>query len=66
MAVKTSAGNTEEDINLDVKEGGGNVCLTCGARARSVVMMEALRTQHGRAAKGRVESAMSMACGVMG
>ena len=30
------------------------MCLTCGARARSVVMMEALRTQHGRAAKGRV------------
>ena len=35
MAVETSAGNTEEDINFEVKEGG-NVCLTCGARARSV------------------------------
>ena len=32
--------------------------LTCGARARSVVMMEAVRTMHERAAKGRVESAM--------
>ena len=48
MAVETSAGNTEEDINFEVKEGGGDVCLTCGARARSVVTREADRTQHGR------------------
>ena len=49
MAVETSAGNTEEDINFEVKEGG-NVCLTCGARARSVMMTEMSRTQHGRSA----------------
>ena len=47
MAVETSAGNTKEDINFEVKERG-NVCLTCGARAQSVVMTEMSRTQHGR------------------
>ena len=56
MAVETSAGNTEVDINFEVK-GGGNVCLTCGARARSVVTMEAYCTQHGRRQK-RIESAL--------
>ena len=52
MAVETSAGNTEEDINFEVKEGA-NVYLTCGARARSVVEMKAVRTQHGRSAGRR-------------
>ena len=33
------------------------MCLTCGARARSVVTMEAVRTQHGWMAKGKIESA---------
>ena len=49
MAVETGAGNTEEDINFEVKEGG-NVCLTCGARARSVVTMEAARVWRERMA----------------
>ena len=40
------------------------MCLTCGARARSVVTMEVIRTRHERAAKGRVESAMLDRCGV--
>ena len=50
MAVETGAGNTEEDINFDVKKGG-NECLTYGARARSVGAREAIHTWHGRAAE---------------
>ena len=34
------------------------MCLTCGARARSVMTREAFRAWHGRVAKGRDESAM--------
>ena len=56
MAVETSAGNTEGDINFEVKEGGGgNECLTCGARARLVGANEAVRTWHGRSAEGARE-----------
>ena len=48
MAVETSAGNTVGDINFDVNRRGDE-CLTCGARARSVVTMEAVvRGSSGR------------------
>ena len=44
------AGNIEKDIDFNVKKGG-DVCLTCGPRARSAVTGgggEAVRTRHGR------------------
>ena len=44
------AGNTEIDIDFKVISGRGDECLTCGARARSVVVLEVVRTQHGRSA----------------
>ena len=48
------AGNTERNIDFDVKIKG-NVCLTCRARARSVVSVEVDRTWHGwRAIAGLV------------
>ena len=47
MAVETSAGNTEEDINFEVNKGG-DVYLTCGARARLVVAGEAVRVWRER------------------
>ena len=68
MAVETSAGNTEEDINFEVKRGG-NVCLTCGARARSVVTREVDRTWHcGRQERVEAEPAwdsrgLALRCG---
>ena len=56
--METGAGNTVKDIDYQCKREGEDECLTCGARARSVVTMEAFRTQHGRAAKGKIESVM--------
>ena len=47
--METGAGNTEKDIDFNVKKGG-DVYLTCEARTRSVVTAEADRTQHGRTA----------------
>ena len=49
-AVAASAGCTESDNNSKVKRRG-TVCLTSGRRARSVVTMEAVRTQHGQSAE---------------
>ena len=42
------AGNTVG--NIDLTKVKGNVCLTCGARARSVVVGEGRRTRHERSA----------------
>ena len=55
------AGNIEKDIDVHVKEWR-DVCLTCGARARSVVTVEADRTQHGRMA-GEEWSGRCSGCG---
>ena len=44
------AGNTEKDIDFQVIAGWGIERLTCGTRARSIVMMEVSRTQHRRTA----------------
>ena len=58
------AGNTERNIDSDVKERG-DVCLTCGARARSVVTWEVVCTQHERSAEGvRADTCRKQASGV--
>ena len=42
-------GNTEGNIDVDVNKEG-DVCLTCGARARSVGVREIVRTGQSRSA----------------
>ena len=43
------AGNTEGNIDVDVNKEG-DVCLTCGARARSVGVREVVHTGQNRSA----------------
>ena len=37
---------------MDFKIKKGDKCLTCRARARSIVMIKAVRTWHGRSVEG--------------